>query len=572
MRFLAPGAAVFLFLALAHTASAEEAPTCSDDRATMTEAVGKALGSVGRSAKLEPPVIRDQQITTMIVDGPPDAADTVYYRVLTEPDVGASVASATPTVDKEGKQVTTIGILVPKVAVGGTAVSISVAACSRTNRTIVWASRRSAWLSSWTSALWISLLATAVLYLMVAIGRRQRWSGQTRSTLPNGGWIAALNPFEVARSISGGTSLSNLQLLAFSLVFFWILLFTLLRTGSPADIPINYMWLLGIVGIGSVTTWSVARRQSQLGSDDLAWLTQRGWTRDESVLAALLTRNGEFDPSRLQALAFGSIVLFLLIHSTLIDVTTISIPDGLLGLLLASQAVYVGGRWVKPDQPKDMDAEFAGLRDIIDTARKAEFTLIAKLPAGTKPEQAAGILQSVAPVEYADYVGKLAKAADKFEDLMQADRPRSGIFGIPVPPRISGTSDAFSITGPGSAVVTMSTTSAIPATTNYAEVIEDLGMRLDRDEDLSGEQLVALTRAYGQAYAAKKALGAAGDSTDLIGLRAHVLETARVAVQHDSRAKETLRTAATPGATPPPGRGDLEALANDPELIALVAV
>jgi hypothetical protein len=182
-----------------------------------------------------------------------------------------------------------------------------------------------------------------------------------------------LNPVALTSDIFDKGNLSNLQILFFSLLVSYGLIYIVLRTGELSSISTTVVGLLGISAIGSLGAKLVGNARDRLSTENWAFLVDRKVLpindpgRGDPRWSDLIMSDSELDLYKLQALVFSLIVGLGMIVGGF-SLATFSVPQELLEVLGLSQLVFVGGRAAKPATMGDLD-------DLLDELRTREAAL-----------------------------------------------------------------------------------------------------------------------------------------------------------------------------------------------------
>lgn len=192
------------------------------------------------------------------------------------------------------------------------------------------------------------------------IDRIEKWS-----------WWKCLIPVVMTSDIFDRGSLSKFQILFFTLLVAYGLMYIITQTGELSSISTSVVYLLGISALGALGTQVTATRRDRFTSENWAYLVSRdvlplndpGKTQ-EPRWADLVMSDAELDLYKLQALTFSVIVGVAMIAGGF-QLATFSVPQELLEILGLSQLVFVGGRLAKPQSVGDID-------DLVTELRKRE--------------------------------------------------------------------------------------------------------------------------------------------------------------------------------------------------------
>ena len=240
------------------------------------------------------------------------------------------------------------------------------------------------------------------------------WSGVLASIVILGCYVFAVwsaprdpmvgdswSPLAITAGVFGRASLSNLQILFFSLVVFWIVLYLLFRYGRLTNLSGDVLYLLGIGAIGSGGAKVVALRRQRLSFENWAWLKRKGWIKEDigrsrrpPRWADLVNSDGKFDVFKFQSIVVSLIVGFGLLIAGVVGpdearagaeamadksgsmeaakgLAAFSIPEGLLGLLGLSQVAYIGGKVTAPAPVEELDQRLNKVRELEGKFREA---------------------------------------------------------------------------------------------------------------------------------------------------------------------------------------------------------
>ncbi len=185
------------------------------------------------------------------------------------------------------------------------------------------------------------------------------------------GW-RRLNPLYLALDGSGRASLSQMQIIFFSVIVLYLVSYILLRTGILASLSNDVLLLLGIAGIGSIGGQLATNNTQRISFDNWAWIMRKGWTTATGYHVSqphwndLFTTRGDFDPYKFQMVSFSFVIGISLLMIGLNGLANFSIPQTLLGVIGLSQAAYIGGKIVAPITFGDLDKKLAELRKAQD--------------------------------------------------------------------------------------------------------------------------------------------------------------------------------------------------------------
>lgn len=149
---------------------------------------------------------------------------------------------------------------------------------------------------------------------------------------------------------SGQASLSQLQMLLFTLIVATLLFYQWMRTGLLQDISTDLLYLMGISTLGAGGTQLANSVKKTLDPKVYAYLQQLGWFTAPisgghygALPSQLLLTNNRFDIYKFQMLVFTIVISAYVVASGADQLGNIRISDTLLMLMGLSQGVYVGG-------------------------------------------------------------------------------------------------------------------------------------------------------------------------------------------------------------------------------------
>ncbi len=180
-----------------------------------------------------------------------------------------------------------------------------------------------------------------------------------------------LSPIWLARDFTGRASLSQMQIIFFSVIVLFLVTYILLRTGVLADLSEYVLALLGIAGVGSVAGKIGTYNTDRLDFANMAWAVRKqwisnaaGWQVAEPKMSDLVTTAGEFDPYKFQMVAFSAVVGIALFIIGVNGLADFAIPPALLGVIGLSQATYVSGKVFGTGSMKELNKKLSDLREI----------------------------------------------------------------------------------------------------------------------------------------------------------------------------------------------------------------
>lgn len=205
-----------------------------------------------------------------------------------------------------------------------------------------------------------------------AVGRGRRWRGAVRRLLP---WnITGAN---------GQASLSQLQMLLFTLIVATLLFYQWLRTGLLQDLSTDLLYLIGISTAGTAATQVAMAVRKHLDPATYAYVQRLGWFTAPLLEAegrgrpsGLLLTNRRFDIYKFQMLVFTCVIAAYVIASGANQLGNVQISDTLLMLMGMSQGAYVGGR-AAADQLGPLQDQLRGMQALQARYRASADPLVA---------------------------------------------------------------------------------------------------------------------------------------------------------------------------------------------------
>jgi hypothetical protein len=282
--------------------------------------------------------------------------------------------------------------VLPLVLPGTATIEVSAVACD--GDTLVHIAHMTIGYSTWLPSFAITLLATALVYALVAFAAANQ---ENRFRNPTICRLRFLDPVVLSSGPSGAGSMSRLQILFFSVLLFGILTFIELRVGLLADMSQDILLLLGISGVGAATSRGVDTQRNRLSAENLAWLINKRWFPQYGHAATnvakwrdVVTAADGFDVYHFQMLLFSLVVGLALLQACYTDLSSFKIPPSILGVLGLSQVIYVGGKLTEPTSTKDFDDALTQLRDaetaFADAARARAFAALPAAVTLNEPE------------------------------------------------------------------------------------------------------------------------------------------------------------------------------------------
>jgi hypothetical protein len=195
-----------------------------------------------------------------------------------------------------------------------------------------------------------ALLFAAFFYLVAgaAIVPAARAPGAAGRTW-RGGWRRLL-PWNITGT-NGQASLSQLQMLVFTLIVASLLFYQWLRTGLLQDLSTDLLYLIGISTAGTAASQAAMAIRKNLEPAIYEYVQQLGWftaplaePQGKGRPSGLLLTNKRFDIYKFQMLVFTCVIAAYVIATGADELGNIQISATLLTLMGMSQGAYVGGR------------------------------------------------------------------------------------------------------------------------------------------------------------------------------------------------------------------------------------
>ena len=186
---------------------------------------------------------------------------------------------------------------------------------------------------------------------------RWRWRGGWRRLLP---WnITGAN---------GQASLSQLQMLVFTLIVSTLLFYQWLRTGLLQELSTDLLYLIGISTAGTAASQVATAIRKNLDPATYQYAQRLGWftapiaeAEGKGRPSGLLLTNKRFDIYKFQMLVFTCVIAAYVIASGANELGNIQISATLLTLMGMSQGAYVGGR-AAVDQLTPLQDQLRGMQ------------------------------------------------------------------------------------------------------------------------------------------------------------------------------------------------------------------
>lgn len=184
------------------------------------------------------------------------------------------------------------------------------------------------------------------------------------------GWRRAarrLLPWNIT-SANGQASLSQLQMLVFTLIVATLLFYQWLRTGLLQELSTDLLYLIGISTAGTAASQVATAVRKNLDPLTYAYAQQLGWFTapvgdggGKGRPSGLLLTNRRFDIYKFQMLVFTCVIAAYVVASGADELGNIQISATLLTLMGMSQGAYVGGR-AAVDQLTPLQDQLRGMQ------------------------------------------------------------------------------------------------------------------------------------------------------------------------------------------------------------------
>lgn len=177
---------------------------------------------------------------------------------------------------------------------------------------------------------------------------------------------------------SGQASLSQLQMLLFTLIVATLLFYQWMRTGLLQDISTDLLYLMGISTLGAGGTQLANSVKKNLDPKVYAYLQQLGWFTAPisgghygALPSQLLLTNNRFDIYKFQMLVFTIVISAYVVAAGADQLGNIRISDTLLMLMGLSQGVYVGGN-ATTDNTTPLQDQLRGMQTLQESYNAAK--------------------------------------------------------------------------------------------------------------------------------------------------------------------------------------------------------
>ena len=200
-----------------------------------------------------------------------------------------------------------------------------------------------------------ALLFAVFFYLLAGASippgrRRPGLPGPVRRSTRCRSYASCLLPWNITGA-NGQASLSQLQMLIFTLIVATLLFYQWLLTGLLQELSTDLLYLIGISTAGTAATQVAVAIRKNLDPDIYLYVQQLGWfsapasePQVRSPARGLLLTSGRFDIYKFQMLVFTCVIAAYVIASGADELGNVQISATLLTLMGMSQGAYVGGR------------------------------------------------------------------------------------------------------------------------------------------------------------------------------------------------------------------------------------
>jgi hypothetical protein len=212
----------------------------------------------------------------------------------------------------------------------------------------------------------LTLLFVALAYGFLAWATLEDTEG--KRGLP---WlIYVLSPVRISAGAFGDASLSQLQVILFTLIVAGLLFQLWLRAGVLSDLSQQLLMLLGISAVGAGAAKLTGTIKTGLSDSTAQFLMAKGWyawplqpLSEKATFAQLLLTDGRLDVYKFQMAIFTVVVAAYVISAGQNDLANVKISETLLYLIGISQGVYVGGKAVT-DRTTDLENAVAKMIEL----------------------------------------------------------------------------------------------------------------------------------------------------------------------------------------------------------------
>jgi len=232
--------------------------------------------------------------------------------------------------------------------------------------------------SLWWSFVWTAFLVI-VSYVFIAWAT---FDPDTAIKLQGTKWLLfAANPVRISAASYGEASMSQLQVLIFTLIVGGLLFHLWMTTLILSDISTDLLKLIGISAVGAAGAKFTHTIKSTPNDQTARYLIGRGWygwakepMRDHATFKRLLLTDGRLDVYKFQIAIFTVVVACYVLSAGQTSLGDVKISETMLYLIGISQGVYVGGKAVT-DRTTDLEASVQKMIDLEQKIRVKEAAL-----------------------------------------------------------------------------------------------------------------------------------------------------------------------------------------------------
>jgi hypothetical protein len=229
-----------------------------------------------------------------------------------------------------------------------------------------------------------------------------------------------LHPVRISSASYGEASMSQLQVLLFTLIVGGLLFHLWFTTLALSDISTDLLKLLGISAVGAVGAKFTHTLKTGPNDQCARYLIGRGWynwvkvdVRESATFRKLLLTDDRLDIYKFQIAIFTIVVACYVLSSGQSSLGDVKISETMLYLIGISQGVYIGGKAVT-DRTTDLEAAVQKMIDLEAQIRTKEAAL------GSNPRTAELIGLDEG------YKKAAIIAAQEFASLQHRKYPKSG--------------------------------------------------------------------------------------------------------------------------------------------------
>jgi hypothetical protein len=235
----------------------------------------------------------------------------------------------------------------------------------------------------------------------------------------------ALNPIRITVGMFGNASVSQIQVVLFTLIVAGLLFQLWLRTGMLSDISKDLLILIGISAVGAGGARFTATLKTDISKETAHFLLGKGWynwdrvpPREHVSLAELLRTDGRLDVYKFQMAIFTVVVALYVLTAGQTDLGEVKISETMLYLIGISQGVFVGGQAVT-DRTTDLENSVKKMVDL----QKQVLSLTREIEMVPPPTNLAE-LQHQREARSQEYAEAATIAVEEFSPLLHRKYPR----------------------------------------------------------------------------------------------------------------------------------------------------